>query len=59
MKKLTISITDDAHDRLLEIQLDRKKSKLSKTSLAEIAGEILSEFLENEGGASKTEKGSQ
>ncbi|QJD79572.1 hypothetical protein [Spirosoma rhododendri] len=46
MKKLTIAITDKAHDKLLELQLIRKKNKAERTSLADIAGDELSRILE-------------
>lgn len=46
MKKFTVAISDDAYRQLLKIQLDRKISGHSITSLAEIAGEVLSKHLE-------------
>lgn len=41
MKKLTINISDESHAELLKIQLKKKLEKKKKTSLAEIAAEVL------------------
>ena len=47
MKKLTISISNEAHNELLKIQLRKKIEKKDKTSLAEIAAEVIEEALTN------------
>jgi phosphoribosylformylglycinamidine (FGAM) synthase PurS component len=41
MKKLTIAISEEAHSELLKIQLAKRLEKKKKTSLAEIAAEVL------------------
>ncbi|SDM83410.1 hypothetical protein [Siphonobacter aquaeclarae] len=46
MKKFTISITDEAHKQLLKLQLERKISGHAVTALSEMAGELLSKYLE-------------
>lgn len=45
MKKLTIEITDEAHNELLKIQLEKKLKKEPRTTVKEIAGDYLSECL--------------
>jgi len=45
MKKITISITDEAHAELLKIQLERRLKEKEKTSLAEVAAEVLHDLL--------------
>jgi RNA-binding protein YhbY len=41
MKKLTIAITEEAHSELLKVQLAKRLREKKKTSLAEIAAEVL------------------
>ena len=48
MKKLTITISDESHAELLKIQLKKRLEQNKKTSLAEIAAEVLHELLVNE-----------
>ena len=48
MPKLNIEISEDAHIRLLEIQLDMKKGKLPNSALNQIAAEKLEKALEKE-----------
>lgn len=45
MKKLTIEITDEAHDELLKIQLEKRLNKDPRSTVKEIAGDYLSECL--------------
>lgn len=45
MKKLQITISDDAHLKLLEVQFDRKKTKHPRTTLIEVASDVLEEKL--------------
>lgn len=45
MKKILINVSDDAHDALLEEQYQRKKKKLPKTSLAEIAADFIEGYV--------------
>jgi len=47
MKKLTIEITDAAHQELLRIQLEKKLSNSDRTTIKDLAGDYLSESLEN------------
>lgn len=47
MKKLTIEITEKAHQELLKIQLSKKLNNESGTTVKEIAGEYLSRCLES------------
>jgi hypothetical protein len=46
MKKLTIEITDAAHNELLKIQLEKKLAKNARSTVKDIAGDYLSECLE-------------
>lgn len=48
MKKLQITISDNAHMELLSIQLERKKSKHPRTTLIEVASDVLEELLEKQ-----------
>ncbi|WP_255038802.1 hypothetical protein [Lacihabitans soyangensis] len=41
MKKIQIEISEETHDGLLDEQFRRKKLKSSRTSLAEIAADLL------------------
>lgn len=45
MKKLTITISDQAHGELLKIQLDKRLKENKKTSLADVAAEVLQKTL--------------
>ena len=45
MKKLTISITEEAHAELLKIQLQKRLDQKVKTSLAEVAADVLHQYL--------------
>ncbi len=47
MKKLTIEITDEAHSELLRLQLEKKLAKAERTTIRDLAGDYLSECLEN------------
>lgn len=46
MKKLTVEITDKAHQELLKIQLTKKLSNEARSTVKDIAGDYLSECLE-------------
>ena len=48
MVKMTITLTDEEHLRLLEIQLQRKREKIEPTAINKIAAEILINALEKE-----------
>jgi len=48
MKKITIAISDEAHSELLKIQLERRLKDKKKTSLAEVAADVLHEMLVKE-----------
>lgn len=48
MVKVQMDIPDEAHIKLLEIQLDRKKKKVEPTAINKIAREILIKALEHE-----------
>ena len=43
-----MDIPDEAHLKLLELQLDRKKKKIEPTAINKIAAEILIKALEKE-----------
>ncbi|WP_276496730.1 hypothetical protein [Pontibacter litorisediminis] len=45
MKKLQIQISDESHAELLKIQLERKVKKEPRTTLIEIASDVLEEAL--------------
>ncbi len=47
MKKLTIELTDEAHLRLLALQLDKKRKKETRTTLVQVASDVFSAYLEN------------
>jgi hypothetical protein len=46
MKKLTVEITDEAHEELLKIQLQRKLKKLPRATVKDIASDFLTSKLE-------------
>lgn len=48
MVKVQMDIPEDAHLKLLEIQLDRKKRKIGPTAINKIAAEILIKALKKE-----------
>jgi hypothetical protein len=48
MVKIAMEISDEAHIKLLEIQLDRKKKKVEPSAINKIAAEILIKALEKE-----------
>jgi hypothetical protein len=45
MKKLQIEISDEAHSELLRIQFERKVSKHPRTTIVQIATDVLSDCL--------------
>ena len=45
MKKLQIQISDEAHAELLKIQLERKINKEPRTTIIEIASDVLEKCL--------------
>lgn len=45
MKKLTITLSDEAHLELLKLQLERKTQKHPRTTLVEVASDFLDEQL--------------
>ncbi|QMU28771.1 hypothetical protein [Adhaeribacter radiodurans] len=45
MKKLQIQISDAAHSELLKIQLERKVNKEPRTTIVEIASDVLENTL--------------
>ena len=48
MVKVQMDVPEDAHLKLLEIQLYRKKKKIEPTAINKIASEILIKALEKE-----------
>ncbi|AEL23990.1 hypothetical protein [Cyclobacterium marinum] len=48
MIKITVTLEEDDHLKLLEIQLSRKKQKKNPTALNKIASEILAKALKKE-----------
>ena len=46
MKKFLIEITDEAHDELLKLQLEKKLKKEKRATVKEVAGDYLSYCLE-------------
>lgn len=48
MVKVQMDIPENAHLKLLEIQLDRKKRKVGPTAINKIAAEILIKALKKE-----------
>jgi hypothetical protein len=55
MKKLTVEITDKAHDELLKIQLEKKLNKESRSTVKDIAGDYLSQCLEKRSSKTQSE----
>jgi hypothetical protein len=45
MKKLQIQLSDEAHAELLRIQYERKIKKHERTTLVEIASDVLQDCL--------------
>lgn len=45
MPKMTIEVSDAVHLKLLELQFKRKTEKQKRTSLAELASDVLEEHL--------------
>lgn len=45
MKKLQIQISDEVHSELLRIQYERKVSKHPRTTIVQIATDVLSECV--------------
>ena len=45
MVKITVDISDEAQIKLLEIQLERKKEKITPSALNKIASEMLEKKL--------------
>ena len=45
MVKVTVELSDEAHIRLLELQLERKRSKKEPSAINKIASEILEKSL--------------
>ena len=45
MIKITLELDNEAHIKLLEIQLDRKKTKTEPTAINKIAAELLGKLL--------------
>lgn len=45
MVKVTVELSDEAHIKLLELQLDRKRNKQEPSAINKIAAEILEEAL--------------
>jgi hypothetical protein len=45
MIKITFSITEEAHTELLKIQLEKRLKDKKKTSLAEVAAQVLHDCL--------------
>lgn len=45
MAKMAIDISDEAHIKLLELQLDRKRNKQEPSAINKIAAEILEKAL--------------
>ncbi|MDP2188726.1 MAG: hypothetical protein Q8J69_08595 [Sphingobacteriaceae bacterium] len=48
MIDMRVKISEKAHAKLLQIQLERKLKKEKRTSLAEIAADVLDEYLVTE-----------
>lgn len=48
MTRVAIDISDEAHIRLLELQLERKKKKIEPTAINKIAAEIVETALKQE-----------
>lgn len=48
MVKISLELTDEAHIKLLELQLDRKKKKIEPSAINKIASEVLIKALETE-----------
>lgn len=45
MVKVTIELTDEAHIKLLELQLDRKRKKHEPSAINKIASELVEKSL--------------
>lgn len=45
MVKVTVELSDEAHIRLLELQLERKRKKHEPSAINKIAAEILEKSL--------------
>lgn len=45
MARITVDVSDEAHIKLLEIQLERKKKKIEPSALNKIATELLENLL--------------
>lgn len=48
MVKVTIELSEKAHERILDIQVERRKAKKEPSALNKIASEILNNQLEKE-----------
>jgi hypothetical protein len=48
MVKVSIELSEKAHQRILDIQLERRKAKKEPSALNKIASEIINEVLEKE-----------
>jgi hypothetical protein len=46
MKKFSVTISDVAHLELLTIQLERKRKGQARTTLIQVASDVLNEVLE-------------
>lgn len=55
MKKLTVEISEEAHEELLKLQLERKLKKLPRSTVKDVASDFLTSSLE----ALKTKKPGQ
>lgn len=48
MVKVSLDVPEEAHLKLLEMQLDRKRKKIEPTAINKIAAEVLIKALEKE-----------
>lgn len=48
MVKITVELSDKAHEKILDIQVERRKAKKEPTALNKIASEIINKELEKE-----------
>jgi hypothetical protein len=48
MVKVSIELSEKAHQRILDIQVGRRKAKKEPSALNKIASEIINEVLEKE-----------
>ena len=46
MKKLTIEISEEAHQELLKLQFERKFNKMPRATVKDVASDFLTEKLE-------------